>query len=142
MKMTSRFVQLLVSLLASTVSSYAVGSTMSTTVLRRTTPATMLWDPKTDDIFDKPLGYKNNMLTHSEEALPVYVPPPPGYVKPDDGCDFIELDQYASAVFGRSVGKVDAYVCADGEGEEAHPEWECNFVMHKGEVVQACIEKV
>lgn len=123
-------------MLASPVTSFAV--TTASVFLRVTSP-TMLWDPRKDAIFDKPV--KDHMLQHSEEALPVYVPPPSGYTAPEDGCEEIELDRNAAASFGRMVTKANAWVCADGEGEAAHPDWECNYVMHKGEVVQACVEK-
>ena len=51
----------------------------------------------------------------------------------------VTLDSYATTVFGkRSASKLDAWVCAEEEqASEGHDE--CNYVMHKGEMVWACI---
>jgi hypothetical protein len=76
----------------------------------------------------------------TEEALPMpYVPPPPGYSKPEDGCETVTLDSYASTVFGKAASaKLDAWVCAEEE-EAAKAHEECNYVMYKGELIYACI---
>uniref|UniRef100_A0A7S3AR01 Uncharacterized protein n=1 Tax=Haptolina ericina TaxID=156174 RepID=A0A7S3AR01_9EUKA len=129
--MTAKTVVLML-FLASVVDALVLETAMRASVLSRATSATMIWDPTKDEIFDR----KSHMLQHSEEALPMYVGPPPGYSKPEDGCEEVTLDQYASTVFGRTSGKVDAWICAE-ESVDAFEE--CNYVMHQGELVWACV---
>ena len=113
------------------------GSTVS---VSRASSVTMRWDPKNDGAGsnDKAMGgqMKSHMLQHSEECTPMYVPEGPGYVAPEDGCEQVVLDQYASMVFGGNAKK-EAWICAD-EAEDSNF-GECNFVMHNGAVVKACI---
>ena len=49
----------------------------------------------------------------------------------------VTLDQYASMTFGKYSGKQDAWICASEEANDGHDE--CNYVMHMGEMVWACI---
>ena len=52
----------------------------------------------------------------------------------------VTLDQYATMVFGRKGGKLDAWICAEPELKDALAKGEdCQRVMHKGELVWACI---
>mmetsp|Transcript_33345 Transcript_33345/g.71213 ORF Transcript_33345/g.71213 Transcript_33345/m.71213 type:complete len:135 (-) Transcript_33345:494-898(-) len=129
---------LLASLLAS-ADALVLGNGISTCVIAaaRASSLAMLWDPTKDDVAGQPR--KSHLLQHTEESLPVYVGPGPAYTPPDDGCEQVELDQYASIVFGKHAGKQEAWVCADEETSESAGLTECNFVMHKGELIKACI---
>ena len=49
----------------------------------------------------------------------------------------VTLDSYAATVFGKGGGKLDAGICAESESHEGLDQ--CNYVMHKGEVVWACV---
>ena len=115
------------------------GSTMSVT---RAASVTMLWDPRSDGAGsnDKAMGgqMKSYMLQHTEECTMMYVPEGAGYAPPEDGCEQVVLDQYASMVFGKNNGKKEAWICAD-EAEDSGDFGECNFVMHNGAVVKACV---
>ena len=52
----------------------------------------------------------------------------------------VTLDQYATMVFGRKGGKLDAWICAEPELKDALAKGEdCQRVMHKGDLVWACI---
>ena len=83
--MTARHLMLV--LLASPTDALALGSAMRTTVLARCSPPAMLWDPMKDEIADTPMNKHNHMLQHTEEAVPMYVPPGPSYKAPEDGCE-------------------------------------------------------
>ena len=126
----------MLALLIAPVDALVLGTAMRATTSARTASSTMLWDPTKDDVNDAPLN-KEHMLRHTEEVVPLYVAPGPMYQKPDDGCEQVTLDQYASMVFGKNLGKLDAWICA--EGDEPSEKDECNYVMHKGEMVWACI---
>ena len=39
--------------------------------------------------------------------------------------------------YGKYSGKQDAWICASEEANDGHDE--CNYVMHMGEMVWACI---
>jgi hypothetical protein len=84
--MTAKTVVLML-FLASVVDALVLETAMRASVLSRATSATMIWDPTKDEIFDR----KSHMLQHSEEALPMYVGPPPGYSKPEDGCEEVNV---------------------------------------------------
>ena len=83
--MTRTVLSVAASLLTAQIDALIVGTAMRATVVSRASSSTMLWDPTTDDADDKPL--KSHLLQHSEEVVPMYVPPPSGYTKPEDGCE-------------------------------------------------------
>ena len=55
-------------------------------------------------------------------------------------CWQVTLDQYASTVFGRSAAQQEAWICAEHDLKDAQDRGEeCKLVMHKGELVWACV---
>ncbi len=55
-------------------------------------------------------------------------------------CWQVTLDQYASTVFGRSAAQQEAWICAEHDLKDAQERGEeCKLVMHKGELVWACV---
>lgn len=107
--------------LAASADALTVGIAMAAaraTVSTRAASSVMLWDPSEDASNDellKPPPPPDDGLMAPRE----YVPPPPEYSVPEDGCEMVTLDQYASTVFGNSAIKQQAWVCAEDELKEA-----------------------
>ena len=155
--------------LAAAVNALNIGSLVRVSGLTRApAPIMMPWNPMTDAANDTPVAPPSS----GNMRAPAYVPPPPEYAPPEDGCEIVRpfstpfhgthtlvfqlysaasdaarvacwqvtLDQYASTVFGRSAAQQEAWICAEHDLKDAQDRGEeCKLVMHKGELVWACV---
>mmetsp|Transcript_22010 Transcript_22010/g.52592 ORF Transcript_22010/g.52592 Transcript_22010/m.52592 type:complete len:148 (-) Transcript_22010:147-590(-) len=124
--------------LAAAVNALNIGSLRAVSVVRAPAPMMMPWNPMTDASNDAPLPPPPS--GNAPRSPGEWVPPPPEYAPPEDGCEIVTLDQYASTVFGRSAAQQEAWICAEHDLKDAQERGEeCKLVMHKGELVWACV---